>query len=207
MDWNSLVRDLTEQPLATPLIGLYYNFMNIKRYEHMPFYIYPSAKSWISFEDTILTFIDWFVDAHELERNTADKGRSFYQRSLYVYENFLRYQNDTIANAMFDKKARKVDYDRLNSAVSVGNTQFYFATSAFHTIAFMYMSYFFRFRRVGLAPALAISCGYYYAFTKINNAAYKWFVDRPVIQTARVLGLEAQVQPVGHFKNRGHNFK
>jgi len=104
------------------LLGLYFNFMNIKRYEHMPFYIYPSAKSWISFEDTIITFIDWAVDAHELERNKEDKNRSFYQRSLYVYENFLRYQNETLGNIMFDTKARKLDYDRLNSAISVGNT-------------------------------------------------------------------------------------
>lgn len=91
MDWNSIVRDLCEQPASGALLGLYYKFMDIKRYENMPFYIYPSAKSWISFEDSILTFIDWFVDAHELERNTGDKGRSFYQRSSYVIENYLRY--------------------------------------------------------------------------------------------------------------------
>ena len=188
-------------------MGLYYNFMSIKRYDKMPFYIYPQAKQWISFEDTILTFIDWAVDAHEIERNKADKNRTFYQRSLYVYENFLRYQNDTMANVMFDTKARRVDYDRLNSAISVGNTQFFIATSVFHTLAFMYMAYFFRFRRVGLVPAFAISCGYYYAFTKVNNAAYKWFVDRPVIAVARELGYEGQVQPTGHFKNRGVNFQ
>ena len=200
------MRDLKEQPLASPLIGIYYQFMNIKRYEHMPFYIYPQAKSWISFEDTILTFLDWAVDAHEIERNKEDKNRTFYQRSLYVYENFLRYQNDTIANMMFDTKGRKVDYDRINSVASVGNTQFFLATSAFHTLAFMYMAYFFRFRRVGLIPAFAISCGYYYAFTKVNNTAYKWFVDRPVIATARELGYEGQVQPTGHYKPRGVNF-
>ena len=196
-----------EQPLAAPLLGLYYNFMNIKRYEHMPFYIYPSAKSWISFEDDILKFIDWMVDAHELERNKGDRNRSFYQRSVYVYENFLRYQNETFANIMFDTKARKVEYDRLNSAISVANTQYLVATSAFHTMSFMYMAYFFRFRRVGLLPVLGVSCAYYYAFTKINNAAYKWFVDRPVIQTARELGLGKHVQPTGHLKNRGLNFQ
>ena len=207
MDWNSIVRDLSEQPASSALLGIYYSFMNIKRYEHMPFYIYPSAKSWISFEDTILTFIDWFVDAHELERNTGDKGRSFYQRSAYVIDNYLRYQNDTLANIMYDTKAKKVQYDRLNSVASVGNTQFYAATTAAHTLGFMYMAYFFRFRRVGLLPVFAISSGYYYAFTKINNAAYKWFVDRPVIATARELGYEGQVQPTGQFKNRGINFQ
>ena len=41
MDWYSVCRDLSEQPLAAPLLGLYNNFMNIKRYDHMPFYIYP----------------------------------------------------------------------------------------------------------------------------------------------------------------------
>ena len=119
----------------------------------------------------------------------------------------MRYQNDTMANVMFDTKARKIDYDRLNSAISVGNTQFFVATSVFHTLAFMYMAYFFRFRRVGLLPAFAVSCGYYYAFTKINTAAYKWFVDRQVIATARELGYENHIQPTGHFKNRGVNFQ
>jgi hypothetical protein len=108
---------------------------------------------------------------------------------------------------MYDTKAKKFEYDRLNSVASVGNTRFYLATSAIHTIGFMYMAYFFRFRRVGLLPAFGISCAYYYAFSKINNAAYKWFVDRPVIHTARDLGLGGHVQPIGHFKNRGHNFK
>jgi hypothetical protein len=91
--------------------------MNIKRHDHMPFYIYPQAKSWISFEDTVLTFIDWLVDAHEQERNTADKNRSFYQRVTYVYSNFLRYQNDTLANLMFDTKLSKLDYDKLNTVI------------------------------------------------------------------------------------------
>lgn len=76
--------------------------MDIKRYEHMPFYFYPMAKQWISFEDTFLTFVDWLVDAHEQERNNADVNRSFYQRTYYVFDNYLRYQNDTMANLMFD---------------------------------------------------------------------------------------------------------
>lgn len=207
MDWQNIVRDFSEQPVAGPLLGIYYKFMSIKRYDHMPFYIYPATKSWISFEDTILTFIDWAVDAHELERNKEDKGRTFYQRSLYVYENFLRYQNDTIANSMFDGKLLKPQYDRLNTAVSVGNTHFFLATSAIHTLGFMYLAYFFRFRRVSLVSALAISSAYYYAFTKINNTAYKLLVDKPVLATARSMGLEKYAQPVGHHKNRGHNFQ
>ena len=207
MDWQKYWRDFSEQPFAGPLLGLYYKFMDIKRYEHMPFYIYPSAKSWISFEDTIITFLDWMVDAHELERNKEDRNRTFYQRSLYFYDNFLRYSNDTVANVMFDGKARKVDYDRLNSEISVANTKYFLATSVFHTLGFMYLSYFFRFRRVGLLPVAGISCAYYYAFTKINNAAYKWIVDRPVLKTARELGLERHAQPTSHHKNRGLNYQ
>jgi ABC-type transport system involved in Fe-S cluster assembly fused permease/ATPase subunit len=95
--------------------------MNIKRYEHMPFYLYPAAKSWISWEDTVITFLDWLVDAHEHERNNADNNRSFYQRSLYVYENFLRYQNDTMGNLMYDTQLKKFEYDILNATVSRAN--------------------------------------------------------------------------------------
>ena len=206
MDWKTCYRDFSEQPFAGPLIGLYYNFMNIKRYDRMPFYIYPGAKSWISYEDTVITFLDWLVDAHELERNTDDRNRSFYQRSLYIYENFLRYNNDTMANLTYDTQLKKYEYDRLNAVVSAGNTRFLFATSAVHSFAFMYMAYFFRVRRVGLAPAFVISSVSYFAFTQVNTAAYKWFVDRPVISTARALGHEGHVQPQGHHKNRGHNF-
>ena len=83
----------------------------------MPFYIYPTAKAWISFEDTFITFLDWLVDAHEVERNDADKNRSFYQRAAYVMDNYLRYQNDTMCNLMFDTKLRKLEYDKLNSIV------------------------------------------------------------------------------------------
>ena len=207
MDWQTIVRDFSEQPFFTPILGIYYKFMDIKRYDHMPFYIYPQSRSWISFEDTILTFLDWAVDAHELERNKADLNRSFYQRTLYVYQNFLRYNNDTIANVMFDTKARKIEYDRLNSVVSVANTKYFAAATALHTLGFAYLAYFFRFRRVSYASAFVISSAYYYYFTKVNQSLYKIIVDRPVIATTRELGLDAHVQPIGHLKNRGHNFQ
>ena len=99
----------------SPVFNLYYQFMNIKRYDHFPFYIYPRARQWISFEDTFINFLDYLVDAHEQERNHSDKNMGFYQRSIYFYDNFLRYQNDTVANLMFDTQLRKVDYDRINS--------------------------------------------------------------------------------------------
>ena len=91
MDWNTFYRDLKEQPFITPLLEIYYKFMGIRRYEHMPFYLYPAAKQWISYEDTILTFFDWLIDAHEDARNDGDKNRSFYSRSIYFMENYLRW--------------------------------------------------------------------------------------------------------------------
>jgi hypothetical protein len=206
VDWTSFWRDFQEQPLLTPLFNLYYQFMEIKRYDHMPFYFYPYAKQWISFEDTIITFLDWLCDAHEQERNTNDKNRTFYQRSIYVYQNFLRYNNDTVANLMFDTKLRKVEYDRVNSVISKANTQYFTTMSAFHTMSFMYLTYFFRFRRVGFVPTLAISSAYYYYFTKTNNIAYKWIVDRKVLDATRQLGYPEHLQPVGHHKNRGLNY-
>ena len=184
--------------MFSPILGLYYKFMSIKRYEHMPFYFYPAAKSWISFEDTFITFLDWLVDAHEQERNfDGDRNRSFYQRSIYFYENYLRYQNETVANLMYDTKLRKLEYDRVNSVISRANTQYFVTMSAFHTLSFMYLAYFFRFRRVSLAPAFLISCAYYYFFTKSNNIAYKWIVDRKVVKVTRQLGYEKHIQPVG----------
>ena len=44
MDWESVWRDFSEMPLFTPVFNLYHRFMGIKRYDHMPFYIYPQAK-------------------------------------------------------------------------------------------------------------------------------------------------------------------
>ena len=70
-------------------------------------------------EDRILLFCDHLVDAHELERNKADSNATQYERTNYVARNFLRYQNDTMANLMFDTKLRQSDYDRLNSVVKM----------------------------------------------------------------------------------------
>lgn len=81
--------------------------MGIKRYEHMPFYFYPSGVSVVSLEDKLLNYIDWAVDAHEEARNTADSNKTFYMRAVYLYDNYLRYQNDTVCNVMFDTQANK----------------------------------------------------------------------------------------------------
>ena len=78
--------------------------------------------------------------------------------------------------------------------------------AAFHASAFMYLSFFFRYRRVSLAPTLAIAAAYYIFFENANNIMYKLIVDRAVIRDTRNFGYGAQVQPVGSFKNRGFNY-
>ncbi len=123
-------RDFQERPLGFPLLRLYNQFMNIKRYDHMPFYIYPSGVSVVSLEDKFINFLDWLVDAHEEARNPHDKNRHFYARSVFVMNNFLRYSNPTVCNVMFDTQAKRPQYDRLNSVISQQQTKFYL--SAIH---------------------------------------------------------------------------
>lgn len=43
--------------------------MNIKRYEHMPYYFYPQGVNVVKLEDRIINFLDWTLDAHEEARN------------------------------------------------------------------------------------------------------------------------------------------
>ena len=52
--------------------------MDIKRYDKMPFYMAPVGENVVSYEDRIIRFLDWLVDAHEEARNTSDKNRNFY---------------------------------------------------------------------------------------------------------------------------------
>lgn len=68
------------------------------------------------------------------------------------------------------------------------------------------MSYFFRYRRLTKLQTLGVGTLYYFAFGTINNALYKLCVDRPVISTARGMGLEEHIQPNGKSKARGLNF-
>lgn len=53
----------------------------------------------------------------------------------------------------------------------------------------MYMSYFFRYRRIGFIPVVAVAGVYTYAFNSVNNIFYKLIVDRVVLREARALGL------------------
>ena len=72
-----------------------------------------------SFENSVLRFFDFLVDAHEIERNKFDHLKSFYSRANYVARNFHRFSNDTMANLTFDTNIRKSEYDRLNSVMSM----------------------------------------------------------------------------------------
>ena len=45
---------------------------------------------------------------------------------------------------------------------------FFLTASALHGTAFMYLSYFFRFRRVGVLPVLAVAVGYHTFFEQVN---------------------------------------
>ena len=172
----------------------------------MPFYAAPAAETVVNYEDKIITFIDFLVDAHEEARNTSDRNRNFYQRSVYAYNNFLRYQNDTMCNMMFDVCAGKPEHARLNSIISQRNMAFYLSATAFHSAAFAWLSLVLRFRRITLIPTLAIGTVYFSVFQNVNNILYKLIVDQAVIKETRTLGYSAQVQPVGQRVNRGINF-
>ena len=90
-DWETLYRDFWNRPLLTPFLASYSQFMNIRRYDRMPFYFAPVGTQVVDYEDKILHYMDFLVDAHEEARNPGDKNRNFYQRTNYVIRNFLRY--------------------------------------------------------------------------------------------------------------------
>ena len=206
VDMQSFWRDVQEFPLTYPLHRFYSWFMSIERGEHFPFYIYKPTRSVADFEGSVVKFLDYLVDAHELERNKADINRSFYQRSRYVAANFHRYSNDTMANLMFDTKLRQSEYDRLNNTIGQQTALFYASSCLTHLVALSYMAYFFRFRRLSKPQVLAVGSAYYYAYGNINNILYKLTVDQAVVRQARAIGQDHHVQPTGEFKPRGLNF-
>jgi len=114
----------------------------------MPFYFYPQGQSIVWFEDGVLKFVDYLVDAHELERNKSDYGKSAYYRAEYVWNNFHRYSNDTMANLMFDTRLNKCEYDRMNSVMDNQSMKFYISTTMTHFISFAWLSYLLRFRSI-----------------------------------------------------------
>ena len=191
--FENILRDLQERPLAFPVLKAYDAFMNIRRYEKFPFYIYPTSVSVSGFEDRVLKFLDYMVDAHELERNKSDMHRSFYQRAAYVYHNFHRYSNDTMANLMFDTKLSQPEYDKMNAVIDFKNKQFYLTATITHIFLFSYLSYLLRYRRLGKLQTFVVGSGYYTAFGLVNNLLYTGIVDYPVMSAARKLGLDAHV--------------
>ena len=198
-DWTmeQMSRDFWNRPLAYPFLRVYSAFMNIKRYDRMPFYIAPAAGKVVNYEDMAINYLDWLVDAHEEARNKEDRGRNFYSRGVYFFNNYLRYQNDTVCNLMFDVQAPRPVYDKVNSTVDQQNRVFYATATVLHSTAFMYLSFFFRYRRVSLVPTLFIGSAYYIFFENANNILYKLIVDRAVIRQTRNLGFSEVVQPVG----------
>jgi hypothetical protein len=187
-------------------MNLYMKFMNIQRYEHMPFYFYPAGQSVVSFEDGILKFIDFMVDAHELERNKSDFNKSFYFRSRYVFQNFHRYSNDTMANLMFDTQLRKIDYDQMNSVIDRQTKVFYAVATLSHLTALSWATYALRYRRLNKLQCVLVGTAMFYGFNAVNSIEYKLLVDQPVISEARRLGLGQWVQPNGSLRARGLNF-
>jgi len=206
LDLTTAWRDFQERPITFPLLSIYMNFLSIQRYEHMPFYFYPQGQKVVSFEDGVLRFLDFVVDAHELERNKQDFNKTFYARTRYVLRNFHRYSNDTMANVMFDTQLRKCEYDRLNSVVDRQTALFYGSTSLVHVMGLSYTTYLLRYRTLSKPQVLAVGTAMYFAFNEINSIAYKLFVDRHVINEARSLGLSKWVQANGSSRVRGHNY-
>ena len=73
-------------------------------------------------------------------------------------------------------------------------------------MAFLYMTFIFRYRRLSALSTLAVGSAYYVAFENVNNILYKLLVDRVVIREAREQGLGRHVQPVGTQVPRSFNY-
>ena len=141
-----------EGPMLLPFYAIYDTFMNIERGNSFPFYIFPGVKKVGEKEDTVVSFIDNLVDIHEIERNHSDANRNFYERLLYVVTNIHRHQNDTLVNLTFDKRLPKPHYDKLNSVMAVRFWTYMASMTTLHTLSFAYLCYFFRYRRLSVAP-------------------------------------------------------
>ena len=192
-------------PLLHPVIQTFYNFLYMERGHHFPFYITHSADHWADHVYHFLDFMDYLVDAHEDERNKQDQGLDFYKRSVYVFKNFHRYSNPTLGNIMFDTKASKPQYDRLNSVLAHGLAWHYGSMVGLHSFSFMYLTYHMRYRRVAALPCLLISGVYYNYFQLTNKISYKLNVDGPVAREAKKLGLGHFVQKQGAHIPKGFN--
>ena len=50
-NWDNFVRDVQEMPLTFPFLRAWSWFLEIKRYDKFPFYVYPGSVSVSGFED------------------------------------------------------------------------------------------------------------------------------------------------------------
>ena len=200
MGWEEFKHDLRHGALIGPVLNLFNVFMDLERGSRFPFYTFPWAKKFGSETDIFINFVDNAIDAHEDERNSYDANRNFHLRSYYMYDNLWRHQNDTMANLIFSTQIPKNQYDKVQTILSTRTTIFYVAASTFHSLSFMSLCYFFRYRKVTLFPCAIIAGLYQTYFTVTNKLMYKLIVDSKVNSVSRSLGHERYVQPVGTFR-------
>ena len=150
--WSQWFHGVKQGPLLWPILGAYNAFMNLERGNTFPFYISPQVKESDKSANSLLDFVDNLVDIHEIERNKKDLSRNFYDRLLYSYENHFRLTNDTMVNLMFDTRLPKPQYDRLNNAIAIRHTSYLILMTGAHTLGFASLCYFFRYRKLTIAP-------------------------------------------------------
>ena len=63
--WEDFARDFSEQPLMAPVFNLYNRFMDIKRGERAPFYVFPYSDKFNASAGTFLKVLPYFMDAHQ----------------------------------------------------------------------------------------------------------------------------------------------
>ena len=197
---DELKHQLTHGPLIWPLLQLYPGFMNLERGSRFPFYTFPWVKKWGGQEDVGIGFFDNLVDAHEDERNTYDTNRSLHQRTSYVFENWFRLTNDTVANLTYETQLTTPQYDKLNSVIRQRSAVYYGALTGFHAISFMGLCYFLRYRKVGVLPCLGVSLLYTGFFSLTANIGYKLIVDNKVTSVAKTFGKDQYIQPQGSLR-------
>ncbi len=112
-----------------------------------------------------------------------------------------------MANMMYDAQAPRSTYDRLNSTITQGNTAFYSAATVWHCTSLAFMSFFFRYRRIGGAATFAIAGAYSVYFQMTNDALYKIFVDMNVLREAGISGYNHLAQPHGTHIPRNITYK
>ena len=143
---------------------------------------------------------------NRIERNKHVYNLNFYDRFIYVSENFHRYSNDTMANLMYDTRLKRNQYAKLNAMIELKTFQFYAFNTVLHCLSFMGTAFFFRMRKVSFPAVVLISIGYYQYFNLTTSISYKMIVDRNVNSLAKEMGLKRYVQPIGTYRPRELNY-